>query len=171
MAISTFQCVVMELETRLFKSWLSYDGCESSSSVSANSTATYNCINHYYGNGTDFWCNQYLVCYWNVAFERILCIFRWVEPAILLSNASKLEFKISLLCIYFFTAYKFYQKSDSGSSRKLFRFSLIHLPILMILFFVNKKKWLSEKEIPNKATTQVQTTEPAIVASTVKAVM
>lgn len=47
-------------------------------------------------------------------------------------------------------AYKFYEKSDSGSSRKLFRYSLIQLPILMILFFVNKKEWISRKETSNK---------------------
>jgi len=40
-------------------------------------------------------------------------------------------------CIYFI-AWKFHQKSDSKTSRNLFRFSLIHLPALMILLFVNK---------------------------------
>lgn len=41
------------------------------------------------------------------------------------------------------TAWEFYKKSDSSSSRKLFRFSLIHLPALMILMLVNKKYWAS----------------------------
>lgn len=41
----------------------------------------------------------------------------------------------------FVSAYKFYKDSSSASSRKLFRYSLIHLPLLMILFLVNKKKW------------------------------
>lgn len=41
--------------------------------------------------------------------------------------------------IIFFIAWKFHQKSDSKSSRNLFRFSLIHLPALMILLFVNKQ--------------------------------
>lgn len=40
-----------------------------------------------------------------------------------------------------FSAWQFHQKSDSNSSRKLFRFSLIHLPALMILMLVNKKNW------------------------------
>lgn len=40
------------------------------------------------------------------------------------------------------SAYKFYKNSDSGSSRKLFHFSLIHLPALMILFLVCKKRWI-----------------------------
>lgn len=41
----------------------------------------------------------------------------------------------------FVTAYKFYKKSDSGTSRQLFRFSLIHLPLLMLLLLLNKKRW------------------------------
>ncbi|XP_030384115.1 protoheme IX farnesyltransferase, mitochondrial [Scaptodrosophila lebanonensis] len=46
------------------------------------------------------------------------------------------------LNLYFcYLAYEFHQKSDSGSSRKLFRFSLLHLPVLMLLFLVNKKNW------------------------------
>lgn len=52
-----------------------------------------------------------------------------------------------------YLAYKFYKQSDSSSSRKLFRFSLIHLPALMLLLLVNKKKWfLGNKEeivVPN----------------------
>lgn len=76
-----------------------------------------------------------------------------------------------------FLAYKFYQKSDSGSSRKLFRFSLIQLPILMVLFFVNKKEWISKQENTNKLAnvSQQQQQQPSlensIVAPTVEAVL
>ncbi|XP_050314499.1 protoheme IX farnesyltransferase, mitochondrial [Anthonomus grandis grandis] len=46
------------------------------------------------------------------------------------------------LNLYFiYLAYKFYKDSSSATSRKLFRFSLIHLPLLMFLFLINKKKW------------------------------
>lgn len=45
------------------------------------------------------------------------------------------------LNIYFTVlAWKFYKQSDSSNSRKLFRFSLIHLPALMLLMLLNKKK-------------------------------
>lgn len=44
-----------------------------------------------------------------------------------------------------YLAWKFYKESDSGSSRKLFRFSLLHLPLLMVLFLVNKKEWVFKK--------------------------
>ncbi|KAK9889760.1 hypothetical protein WA026_007140 [Henosepilachna vigintioctopunctata] len=44
--------------------------------------------------------------------------------------------------LYFiYLAYQFYSNASSSSSRKLFRYSLLHLPIVMILFLVNKKKW------------------------------
>ncbi|XP_022193439.2 protoheme IX farnesyltransferase, mitochondrial [Nilaparvata lugens] len=38
-------------------------------------------------------------------------------------------------------AWRFYKDSDSASSRKLFRFSLIHLPLLMLLMLANKHNW------------------------------
>lgn len=41
-----------------------------------------------------------------------------------------------------YLAWNFYKQSDSGTSRKLFRFSLVHLPVLMLLFLVNKKRWI-----------------------------
>lgn len=48
------------------------------------------------------------------------------------------------LNLYFtYLAWEFYKKSDSSSSRKLFRFSLVHLPALMLLMLVNKKYWSS----------------------------
>ncbi|CAG9860098.1 unnamed protein product [Phyllotreta striolata] len=54
------------------------------------------------------------------------------------------------LNLYFiYLAYRFYKDASSSTSRKLFRFSLIHLPLLMMLFLVNKKKWFifnEEKE-------------------------
>lgn len=44
-----------------------------------------------------------------------------------------------------YLAWKFYKESDSGSSRRLFRFSLLHLPALMVLFLLNKKEWVFKK--------------------------
>lgn len=45
-----------------------------------------------------------------------------------------------------YLAWRFYKNSDSGTSRKLFRFSLLHLPVLMILFLINKKRWIFTEE-------------------------
>uniref|UniRef100_A0A0A9Y1Q1 Protoheme IX farnesyltransferase, mitochondrial n=1 Tax=Lygus hesperus TaxID=30085 RepID=A0A0A9Y1Q1_LYGHE len=41
---------------------------------------------------------------------------------------------------FLYLAWKFYKESDSANSRKLFRFSLIQLPALMLLMLINKKK-------------------------------
>lgn len=37
-------------------------------------------------------------------------------------------------------AYNFSKQGDSNSSRKLFKFSLLHIPALMVLLFINKKR-------------------------------
>nr|CAG4651149.1 EOG090X09NT [Simocephalus serrulatus] len=53
--------------------------------------------------------------------------------------------------LYFlYLAWRFYRHSDSSSSRKLFRMSLAHLPIIMILMLIHKKNedsedWLLKK--------------------------
>jgi protoheme IX farnesyltransferase len=41
----------------------------------------------------------------------------------------------------FHLAWQFHQHSDSSSSRRLFRFSLIHLPLLMVMMLLTKKQW------------------------------
>lgn len=41
---------------------------------------------------------------------------------------------------FLYLAWKFYRHSDSSSSRKLFRMSLAHLPIVMILMMIHKKR-------------------------------
>ncbi|XP_046442455.1 protoheme IX farnesyltransferase, mitochondrial-like [Daphnia pulex] len=45
---------------------------------------------------------------------------------------------------FLYLAWRFYRHSDSSSSRKLFRMSLAHLPIIMILMLVHKKSEDSE---------------------------
>lgn len=48
---------------------------------------------------------------------------------------------------FMYLGYKFYQRSDSQSSRKLFRFSLLHLPVIMLLFMLNKKQRPKAEEV------------------------
>ncbi|KAL4241115.1 Protoheme IX farnesyltransferase [Mactra antiquata] len=45
-----------------------------------------------------------------------------------------------------YLAWNFYRKGDSNSSRKLFRFTLIHIPMLMILMIVGKKFGVDREE-------------------------
>ncbi|XP_044753727.1 protoheme IX farnesyltransferase, mitochondrial [Coccinella septempunctata] len=42
---------------------------------------------------------------------------------------------------FIYLAYKFYKDSSSSTSRNLFKYSLLHLPLVMFLFLINKKKW------------------------------
>ena len=42
-----------------------------------------------------------------------------------------------------YLAWRFYRDSDFRSARKLFHFSLFHLPLLMALMLLNKKSWNS----------------------------
>lgn len=56
-----------------------------------------------------------------------------------------------------YLAWNFYKESDSNSSRKLFRFSLLHLPILMALFLINKKEWIFKKSKEELATIEKMT--------------
>lgn len=43
--------------------------------------------------------------------------------------------------IFSISAWKFNKHSDSANSRRLFRFSLLHLPLLMVLLLSSKKYW------------------------------
>jgi len=52
-----------------------------------------------------------------------------------------------------YLAFKFYQESDSGSSRKLFRYTLIHLPMLLTLLYINKKE--KSQKIENLSSNEI----------------
>jgi protoheme IX farnesyltransferase len=45
-----------------------------------------------------------------------------------------------------YLAWRFYKQGDSNTSRKLFRFSLVHLPALMLLLLISKKRVHKKEE-------------------------
>ena len=48
-------------------------------------------------------------------------------------------------------AWKFHKQSDNKSARELFRFSLLHLPVLMFLVLFHKKRRKTEVlDLPNR---------------------
>ncbi|XP_058446905.1 protoheme IX farnesyltransferase, mitochondrial [Malaya genurostris] len=57
---------------------------------------------------------------------------------------------LPLNAYFSYLAWDFHQKADSKSSRKLFRFSLLHLPLLMALFLLNKKYWAISQDKTNE---------------------
>ena len=46
-----------------------------------------------------------------------------------------------------YLAWKFHKEGDSSSSRKLFRFTLVHLPILLVFMIVSKKHYGASKTV------------------------
>ncbi|KAG0725962.1 hypothetical protein GWK47_004493 [Chionoecetes opilio] len=47
--------------------------------------------------------------------------------------------------------WKFYQDADSNSSRKLFFFSLVHLPVILMLMIISKKHYGRNKKTETAA--------------------
>lgn len=72
-----------------------------------------------------------------------LCGVSAAAPLLDVTNVWFLLESVPLNAYFTYLAYKFYKESDSSSSRKLFRFSLLQLPALMILLLINKKHWAS----------------------------
>jgi len=68
-----------------------------------------------------------------------------LAPALGLTHWSFALDSLPLNLYLSYLAYKFYRQADSKSSRKLFRFSLIHLPLLMTLMFISKSSKNDEK--------------------------
>ncbi|GBP65135.1 Protoheme IX farnesyltransferase, mitochondrial [Eumeta japonica] len=89
----------------------------------------------------------------HTAFITTVCL---ASPYLNVTNAWFALESLPLNIYFMYLAWNFYKKSDSSSSRKLFRFSLIHLPALMLLMLVNKKYWSSaEPQEQNKETTKL----------------
>lgn len=73
-----------------------------------------------------------------------------LAPALDVTNVWFALESLPLNAYFAYLAWDFHQKADSKSSRKLFRFSLIHLPLLMILFLLNKKHWVFSEDKPEE---------------------
>lgn len=74
-------------------------------------------------------------------YTGVICALSCAAPVLDLTNVWFALMSAPLNGYFVYLAYQFYKNSDSSSSRKLFRFSLIHLPALMLLLLVTKKKW------------------------------
>lgn len=64
------------------------------------------------------------------------------------------------LNLYFtYLGWKFYQQGDSSSSRSLFRFSLLHIPLLILLMIVNKPSRKNDSKDSGKESVTVVQSE------------
>lgn len=59
---------------------------------------------------------------------------------------------VNLWLVYL--SWRFYRDSDFKSARKLFQYSLLHLPILMALVLINKKHWHTKDISGSDSTSQ-----------------
>ncbi|XP_055546258.1 protoheme IX farnesyltransferase, mitochondrial [Wyeomyia smithii] len=82
-----------------------------------------------------------------------------LAPALDVTNVWFAIESLPLNAYFGYLAWEFHQKADSKSSRKLFRFSLLHLPLLMALFLLNKKYWVFSQEKPNEDNTPIAVME------------
>uniref|UniRef100_A0A1Q3FGH6 Protoheme IX farnesyltransferase, mitochondrial n=1 Tax=Culex tarsalis TaxID=7177 RepID=A0A1Q3FGH6_CULTA len=73
-----------------------------------------------------------------------------LAPALDVTNVWFALETLPLNAYFAYLAWDFHQKADSKSSRKLFRFSLLHLPLLMVLFLLNKKHWVFSEDKPEE---------------------
>lgn len=73
-----------------------------------------------------------------------------LAPVLGVTNAWFAIESLPLNAYFGYLAWEFHQKADSKSSRKLFRFSLLHLPLLLTLFLLNKKYWVFSQEKTNE---------------------
>lgn len=78
-------------------------------------------------------------------YTGILTGLCYLAPALDVTNWWFAVASTPLNAYFLYLAWKFHQHSDSGSSRKLFRFSLIHLPLLMIVMLLSKKHWYKKE--------------------------
>ncbi|KAH0561784.1 protoheme IX farnesyltransferase, mitochondrial [Cotesia glomerata] len=78
-------------------------------------------------------------------YTAALAGLSYLAPVLDVTNWWFAAFSTPLNAYFLYLAWKFHQHSDSASSRKLFRFSLVHLPALMLLLLLSKKNWHSKK--------------------------
>ncbi|XP_015110277.1 protoheme IX farnesyltransferase, mitochondrial [Diachasma alloeum] len=76
-------------------------------------------------------------------YTSVLMGLSYLSPMLEVTNWWFAAASTPLNAYFLYLAWQFNKKSDSASSRKLFRFSLIHLPILMLMMLCSKKSWAS----------------------------
>ncbi|XP_033150580.1 protoheme IX farnesyltransferase, mitochondrial [Drosophila busckii] len=85
-------------------------------------------------------------------YALAICGLSLLAPVVNVTNYWFALETLPLNAYFCYLAFKFYHRSDSRSSRKLFRFSLIHLPALMLLFLANKKHWYFSETLDDEKT-------------------
>lgn len=72
-------------------------------------------------------------------YTGVLLVLSCLAPVLEVTTWLFAAGSIPLNAYFMYLAWQFHQYSDSGTSRRLFRFSLIHLPVLMVMMLLTKK--------------------------------
>ncbi|KAK7580115.1 hypothetical protein V9T40_000744 [Parthenolecanium corni] len=106
-------------------------------------------------------------------YTALITVLSGLAPICDITNNFFLIQSLPLNLYFTYLAFRFYKESDSANSRKLFRFSLIHLPLLIVLMLINKKRWFmkndSEKLLANESSITAETNNLKPIDSPVKA--
>lgn len=85
-----------------------------------------------------------------VRYTGALMALCYLAPALDLTHWWFALASTPLNAYFLYLAWKFNRHSDSANSRKLFRFSLLHLPLLMMLLLSSKKYWVGMEKQADK---------------------
>ncbi|XP_014210683.1 protoheme IX farnesyltransferase, mitochondrial [Copidosoma floridanum] len=91
----------------------------------------------------------------SLRYTIVLTALSYLAPVLDVTNWWFALASTPLNAYFLYLAWEFKKQGDARTSRKLFRFSLIHLPILMTMMLVCKKKWFTNTDKKDKS----QTTE------------
>lgn len=85
-----------------------------------------------------------------VRYTAVLMVLCYLAPLLDVTHWWFAFASTPLNASFLYLAWKFKENSDSANSRKLFQFSLLHLPLLMALILASKKYWTNtEKQRDN----------------------
>lgn len=79
-------------------------------------------------------------------YSLVIVMLSTLAPVIDLTTWTFAVDSLPLNAYLVYLSWKFFRKADSNSSRKLFRYSLIHLPALMMLLLISKKHYSKKEE-------------------------
>ncbi|XP_024941100.1 protoheme IX farnesyltransferase, mitochondrial isoform X2 [Cephus cinctus] len=86
-------------------------------------------------------------------YTAVLMGLSYLAPVLDVTNWWFAVASTPLNAYFLYLAWQFNKQSDSATSRKLFRFSLVHLPALMLMLLLSKKYWSTagkDKPLPER---------------------
>lgn len=103
------------------------------------------------------------VAFRHTVFMTLACM---MGPAIGVTTNMFIIYSLPCNLYGVYLGWKFYSQGDSGASRKLFRFSLVQIPYLIIMMLISKNWQQSEQEAKNQKQTIDSSSQSDAIIST-----